>query len=150
MNDVFLRTRWIGVWLALSINRYLCLVLTHISARSLKFGYTYVIRLRKIIARHTKYRHTSASITDITYGHSPHTTTRRLLVCLVRQVLSVCRMWRPDPSLVLTKVCRMWRCCFLASFVAINSLFLLDGHLFLCKSAVRDCWFKPTAPAMHQ
>jgi len=78
MNDVFFRTRWIGVWLALSIHSYLCLVLTH-SARSIKTGYTYVIRLRKIIARHTKYRHTYVSITDITYRHSSRTSTGRRL-----------------------------------------------------------------------
>jgi len=48
MNDVFFRTRWIGVRLALSVNRYLCLVLTHMSARSIKIGYTYVYQVKKI------------------------------------------------------------------------------------------------------
>jgi len=78
MNDVFFRTRWIVVWLALSINRYLCLELTHVSARNLKIGYTYVTRLRKSLL-HSKYRHSSVSITDITYGHSSYTTAGRRL-----------------------------------------------------------------------
>jgi hypothetical protein len=47
----------------------------------------------------------------------------------------------------------VWRCCFQASIVAINSLFLLNGQLFLCKSAIRDFFISDLnkrRAAMHQ